>query len=62
MHNRDQILFNFYRLQRAAGYGAVEACEDMMDFSKRFDRAAAQVADDAFNRDLAIIKAVMERK
>lgn len=59
--DRDNALFNFYRLQRRAGFSPIEANEEMAAYAKRLDAAEQRVADDAFHRDLAVIRAVMER-
>lgn len=61
MNTRTEALASFYQLQRRAGFSPIEANEAMSDYAKRLDRAAEQVADDAFSRDLAIIRSCMER-
>lgn len=58
---REQALANYYAAERNAGACPLVANERMMEFSKRLDAAQARVADDAFNRDLAIIRSCMER-
>lgn len=61
MNDRADALFNVYQRERQLGADPLTANERMMQFAKRLDAAHASVADDAFNRDLAIIKSVMER-
>lgn len=58
---RQRVLSNFYSRERQAGVAPLEACENMHEFAKRLDAADHRVADDAFNRDLAVIRSVMER-
>lgn len=62
MIDRDQALFNFYRLERRAGADPLIACERMGDFAKRIDALteARAVADDAFSRDLEVIRKCIE--
>jgi hypothetical protein len=59
--DRERLLSNFYTRERNAGASPLEANESMHFFAKRLDAAQARVADDAFHRDLAVIRAVMER-
>lgn len=63
MVDRETALFNFYSAERRAGATPLEANERMHFFAKRLDalRADKRAADDAFNRDLAVIRQVMER-
>ena len=58
---RQRLLANVYTRERNAGADPLTANEAVLDFSKRLDAAASQVADDQFNRDLAVLRAVMER-
>lgn len=58
--DREQALFNFYRMQRRAGSCPIKATEEMGEYAARLDAAAERVADDRFNRDLAAIRSVME--
>lgn len=50
---REQALANFYNAERRAGVDPLVANERMMEFSKRLDSA--------FERDLEVIRQVMER-
>ncbi len=63
MTDREQALFNFYSAERRAGTDPLLANERMHFFAKRLDALEAnkRAADDAFNRDLAIIRQCMER-
>lgn len=58
---KQQALFNFYSAERRAGADPLLANERMHFFAKRLDAAEQCVADDKFNRDLAVIRACMER-
>jgi len=60
---REQALSNFYSAERRAGASPLLANERMHFFAKRLDQLAADkiAADDAFNRDLAVIRQCMER-
>ena len=57
------LLFNAYRRERDAGADSLTANEAVLDFSKRLDRIEAEkrAADDAFSRDLEVIRKCMER-
>ena len=61
INEREERLASFYQMQRRAGSSPVEANELMGDYAKRLDAAEQRVADDKFNRDLAVIRSVMER-
>ena len=61
MNERTERLASFYQLQRRAGFSPIEANEAMSDYAKRLDRAAEQVADDQFSREIAILRSCMER-
>lgn len=58
---RETALANYYATERNAGACPLVANERMMEFSKRLDAAQERVADDAFNRDLVVIRSVLER-
>lgn len=62
MNERAEALFNFYSAERRAGACPIVANERMLEFSKRLDEAELRVADDKFNRDLAVIASVISRK
>ncbi|MFA6984597.1 MAG: hypothetical protein WC213_00125 [Arenimonas sp.] len=51
---REQALANFYSAERRAGATPIEANERMGEFAKRLD-------DLEFERDLEVIKRVLER-
>lgn len=59
---RERVLASFYTRERHSGASPLEANERMHDFSKRLDAAEQnkRVADDAFSRDLEIIRQCME--
>lgn len=61
--DREKALANFYSAERRAGVDPLTANERMHFFAKRLDRLAADkiAADDAFNRDLDVIRKCMER-
>lgn len=63
MNLRADLLFNVYRRERDAGADSLTANEAVLDFSKRLDRIEAEkrAADDAFSRDLEVIRKCMER-
>lgn len=50
---REQALYNFYSAERRAGADPLVANERMHEFGKRLDSA--------FERDLEVIRQVMER-
>lgn len=54
--SREEALHKFWRAERDAGADNITATERMGDFAKQFD---AMQADDAFNRDLEIIRRVL---
>lgn len=62
INEREERLASFYQMQRRAGSSPVEANELMGEFAKRLDRLERdrRAADDAFNRELSIIKQCME--
>lgn len=63
LNERAERLASFYQMQRRAGACPIEANEQMSDYAARLDKLEAdkRAADDAFNRDLAIIRQCMER-
>ncbi len=61
LNERTERLASFYQLQRRAGFSPIEANEEMAEYAKRLDRAAEQVADDQFNREIPIIRSCIER-
>lgn len=60
---REQALANYYAAERRAGADPLLANERMHFFAKRLDKLEQDrsTADDAFNRDLAVIRQAMER-
>lgn len=60
---REQALANFYAAERRAGADPLTANGRMHEFAKRLDKLAEEkiAADDAFNRDLDVIRKCMER-
>lgn len=62
LNERTERLASFYQLQRRAGFSPIEANEAMGDFAKRLDAAEQRVADDQFNREIAILRSCMERR
>lgn len=61
LNARTEALHSVYQRERNAGADPLTANEAVLDFSKRLDAAEQRVADDAFSRDLAVLRAVMER-
>ena len=61
---REEALANYYAAERNAGACPLLANERMHFFGKRLDALHKNrcIADDAFSRDLAIIRQVMESK
>lgn len=61
--DRERILADFYSRERRAGASPLEANESMHFFAKRLDalEASKRAADDAFSRDLEIIRKTVER-
>lgn len=60
---REQALANYYSAERRAGACPLVANERMMEFAKRLDvlEKGHRIADDKFNRDLAVVRQCMER-
>lgn len=60
---RQQRLYSFYQMQRRSGSCPIEATEAMGQYAERLDRIEAdkRASDDAFNRDLEVIRKCMER-
>ena len=60
---RETALMNFYRAERQAGASALEANERMHFFAKRLDAMARDKAaeDERFNREISVIRRLMER-
>ena len=63
MVDRETALFNFYSAGVEAGRLRLKPMSACTSLQKRLDalRSDKRAADDAFNRDLAVIRQVMER-
>ena len=63
LNEREERLASFYQMQRRAGSCPIEATEAMGEYGKRLDKLDQdrKAADDAFSRDLEIIRQCMER-
>ena len=61
INERADALFNVYQRERRAGADPLTANEAVLDFAKRLDAAEQRVADDQFEREIAILRSCMER-